>query len=54
MKAFTVPAMEVVRFEQKDIVTASACVCDECTVCPTGKNDCSCFDFAGIYNPTNE
>lgn len=55
MKAFTVPMMEVIRFERKDIVTASLpCWCDACTVCPDGKNDCACYDFAGTYSVTNE
>ena len=55
MKKFVVPTMEVVYFGRKVIVTASTpCWCDSCTVCPDGKNDCSCYDFAGYYNPTNE
>lgn len=54
MKAFEVPSMVVVRFDKKDIVTASSCWCDSCTVCPDGKNDCRCYDFSGYYNPSNE
>lgn len=54
MKAFEIPVLKVVHFEQADIVTTSSCWCDACTVCPDGKNDCSCYDFAGSYNPTNE
>ena len=54
MKKFEVPTLEVVRFNQKDILTTSSCWCDACTVCPEGKNDCMCFDFSGRYDPTNE
>ena len=45
MKDFMVPAIEVVRFEQKDIVTSSVpCECVSCDICDYG-NHCACNDF---------
>ena len=52
MKMFQVPEVELVRFDQKDVIaTSSLCPgCDTCTICPEGKNDCRCYDFSGTYN----
>lgn len=52
MKAFKVPQVEIILFEQRDIITTSKC--DDCGVCPAGKNDCRCYDFTHSYSPTNE
>ena len=46
MKKFMVPEVEVVRFNQKDVIVASTCVCVDCPDgCPEGKNNCQCVDF---------
>ncbi len=46
MKTFENPVVEVVRFESRDIITASyTCRCVDCTVCPEGKDNCPCVDF---------
>lgn len=45
MKAFKIPAMQVIRFEQGNIVSTSVCRCVNCTVCPEGKDNCFCVDF---------
>ena len=50
MKTFQEPEVEIIRFDQKDIIATSSCVCDACTVCPEGKNDCRCYDFGGGYS----
>lgn len=54
MKAFETPDLEIIRFGQESIVATSPCWCNACRVCPDGKNDCECYDFAGKYDPTNE
>lgn len=46
MKDFEIPELEVVRFEKKDIIVTSTCVCVDCKECPAGKNNCECNDFA--------
>ncbi len=51
MKQFEMPKVEIVYFKQVDIITLS-CTCVDCSVCPEGKDDCRCYDFAGSY--TNE
>lgn len=45
MKAFKAPVVEIVYFDQKDIIVTSLCVCVECTTCTEGKDDCACYDF---------
>lgn len=54
MKAFERPKFDVVFFQQDNIITASDCGCVSCTVCPDGKNDCSCYDLMGYYSDKNE
>ena len=54
MKTFKAPVVQIIRFDRMDIITASQCACDACTVCPEGKNDCRCYDFSGLYDTTNE
>ena len=44
MKKFIVPEVEMVYFEQKDIISTSQCRCVDCTVCPPGKDDCKYYD----------
>jgi hypothetical protein len=43
MKKFVVPEVEVVYFEQKDVIATSA-TCAECGVCPEGKDNCRLDD----------
>jgi len=44
MKAFVIPEIEIVRFEQKDVITTSqVCGCVECPQCPE-KDSCS-YDY---------
>ena len=46
MKVFEVPAVEVVHFDQKDvIVTSIPCKCVDCGECGDDKNNCPCNDF---------
>lgn len=46
MKKFVVPNVEVVRFNQRDVIVTSTCVCVDCpSPCPEGSNDCKCVDF---------
>ena len=45
MKKFVIPEAEVIRFVKKDIITESDCGCVDCTICPSGKNDCPGYDF---------
>lgn len=47
MKVFVIPEVEVVSFSQKDIISTSVCRCVDCTICPPGKNNCTCYDFGG-------
>ena len=54
MKAFKVPVAEIICLDHKDVISTSDCRCVDCTVCPTGKNDCACYDFTHSYSPTNE
>lgn len=46
MKKFENPMVEIVYFDQKDVIATSpvVCTCVECTICPDGKNDCSLYD----------
>lgn len=46
MKIFKVPMVEIVYFDQKDIIATSACFCVECLTCEEG-NDCKCNDVLG-------
>ena len=52
MKEFKAPKLEVVYFNQNDVIATSDCRCVTCTICPPNKNDCACYDFTGSY--TNE
>ena len=40
MKKFSVPKVEVVIFEQSNLIVTSSCVCVDCNACPEGSNDC--------------
>lgn len=44
MKKFEIPMVEIVYFDQKDVIATSVCGCVECTVCPEGKNNCPTHD----------
>lgn len=46
MKEFKNPEIEVVYFNQDDVIATSLCPCDKCPDCEDGKNHCPCFDFA--------
>lgn len=46
MKKFMVPEVDVVRFNQKDVIATSLCTCVDCKEgCPEGKDNCQCVDF---------
>jgi hypothetical protein len=48
MKVFEVPQVEVIRFEQVDVLTSSCLEdvpCKTCPGCPPGSYDCGCYDF---------
>lgn len=54
MKVFEAPEMDIVYFEQTNlIVTSLPCECDECTNCEEGSNDCHCVDsWSSDYRPS--
>lgn len=43
MKEFMKPEVEIVYFNQKDIITESPCPCVQCGVCPEGDH-CPKYD----------
>lgn len=47
MKVFNAPKAEIVIFGKDDVIATSTCTCVDCTVCPDGKNDCTCYDIPG-------
>lgn len=44
MKKFETPMVEIVYFDQKDVIATSTCPCVECDICPEGKNSCPLHD----------
>lgn len=44
MKKFEIPMVEVVSFDQKDVIATSNCRCVDCGVCPPGKDNCEYVD----------
>lgn len=44
MKKFEIPMVEIVYFDQKDVIATSVCTCVECTICPEGKDSCPRHD----------
>lgn len=44
MKKFEVPEIEFIFFNNRSVIATSTCGCDNCTICPDGKNNCPCVD----------
>ena len=44
MKKFVAPKIEVVVFEQNNLIVTSSCVCVDCNKCPEGSDDCEYVD----------